>query len=140
MLRIVTVVMLATAACAEPDHVIELGVIEFLNDPLMVEVPSDASIGAPIIVSVITYGGGCHAMERTDIELTSNGADVFPFDRRIVPNGACTQPLLFFSHDVTVSFDTPGSKDIRFHGRRMELDGNGEVYENIQRTRSVVVE
>lgn len=129
---------LLLAACGTDDTVIELGRIEFYHDPAVIEAPASAAVGELFLVRVMSYGGGCISHERTDVELTNDGADVLPFDRRHVPreNEACTSELRLYPHEATLAFETAGSKAIRIHGRRV----NFHVDEAIQIPITIVVE
>jgi hypothetical protein len=134
----IAAVALLLAACAAEDSVVELGVIEYHAEPTLVEAPSNGIVGQPVTVRVVTYGGGCEALERTDVEVSRDGADVTPFVRRAIPgeHEACTDILLSFQHEASVVFDTTGTKTIRVHGRRV----NQGADEEIEISRVVIVE
>ena len=120
--------VIALAGC-DPDHVIEPGVLNFSNQPAEIEVPSSATVGEAFVVRCTTFGDGCVSFERTDLDQAADGADVFPLDRRDIPsgNGTCPEILLQFHHDATLSFDSPGTKEIRFHGRNVSAEGDADV-------------
>jgi hypothetical protein len=111
----------ATAACGGPaDSVIEPGRLEFYDYQPMIDVPSSATSGVSINMTVRTYGGGCISFESTDVAVTHDGADVYVYDRRRIPgeSEACTLDLVFIPHDAMLTFTTPGTKTIHIHGRR----------------------
>jgi hypothetical protein len=112
------------AACSSRDgEVIEPGILEHHHDPARIEAPPRAAIGEPIRVGVTTYGDGCASLERTEASATEAGADVFPLDRRQVSDKAsCPLILHELLHEVTLTFDTPGTKSIQIHGRRVAVD------------------
>lgn len=128
-------VALLLCACATEDSVVEPGVIDFGGDPVRIDAPSSARVGESFVVTVTTYGGGCIELERTDVELTDDGADITPLDRRRVP-GPCTLVLHLFPHEVTLTFATAGTKTIHIHGRRVK----GELDEEIELPRTILVE
>jgi hypothetical protein len=103
-----------------PDEIVELGCIEYV-DPVHIEAPASALVGEPFLVAVGTYNCGCISFERTDAELTQDGADVYPYDREDLSCGPGGNLILkSFAHKVTLTFDTPGTKNIFVHGRRVE--------------------
>jgi hypothetical protein len=136
--RAVATMALLFAACGTDDSVVELGRIEFYHDPPVIEAPASAAVGEQFLLRVMSYGGGCISLERTDVELTNEGADFLPFDRRHIPgeNEACTLDLRLYPHEATLAFDSTGSKTIRIHGRRV----NFQVDEAIQIPLTVVVQ
>jgi hypothetical protein len=75
------------------------------------------------VVRVTTYGGGCHSKGDTDVRVDQMTAVVTPFD--YVPRGevACTQQLVSFLHEATVSFARSGSARILVRG----LDIRGDT-------------
>jgi hypothetical protein len=116
-------------ACGS-DEPFELGIIELHNNVPMIDVPSAASIGQPIRVGVTTYGSGCSSPSHTFVEATTEGADIRPLDhvRYASRDGeVCTSELLYFAHEATLTFDTPGTKTIRIHGRRVNANVDAEV-------------
>ncbi len=111
------------SACGTDDLIIELGCIDYINEgPIDIKAPTSASVGQPFVMTVRTYGLACVSMESTAVELTHDEADVYPFDRRRIPdgNGACILLVTYFAHEATLTFDSPGTKTIRVHGRRVD--------------------
>jgi hypothetical protein len=104
------------AACS--DDIVAPGVIEVRTLPRKIAVPTSALVGEPVHVELATYGGGCASFERTDVEPASDGFDITPFDREPRDPDGCQLILRYFAHDVSLTFDTPGTKTIRVHGVR----------------------
>jgi hypothetical protein len=115
---IISALACASAAC--DDSVVEVGVIEFHNDPVVIQVPGAVKRGESALVRITTYGGGCVSMEDTEISATGDGVVITPYDRR--KSGTCTHVLLRFGHEASVSFDTLGPKTVLVNGRRMPED------------------
>lgn len=115
-------------SCDGSESVVELGRVEFYDGPLRLEAPDSVEVGQPFVVAVETYGGGCISHEETEVEFTGEGAEFRPFDRRSIPgkNGTCNDDLAYIPHEATLRFETPGSKEIRIHGRRVSF-GEDEV-------------
>jgi hypothetical protein len=80
------------------------------------QVPSSAVTGESSAVSFNTAGSTCVTFERTDVELTTDGADIFPYNQIHHPEHAkCGQDLRLVPHVVTFAFETSGAKTIRVH-------------------------
>lgn len=111
------------ASACGTDDIVELGCIEYADEgPVEIAAPASALVGQPFAMTVRTYGLACVSFEGTDVELTKNEADVYPFDRRRVPgeDGGCVLLVTYFAHEATLTFDSPGTKTIRVHGRRVD--------------------
>jgi hypothetical protein len=90
------------------------------EEPARITVPTEATAGVPIAVTVITMGGGCVTQGDTEAHVTGLAADVTPYDTFVVslpPNMACTDELRLFTHTTTVAFAAPGTAVLRIHGR-----------------------
>lgn len=108
--------------------VIELGRLEFYNDPVIVEIPLAVMKGQQFQVRVETYGGGCIEYEDTEVLVASDGVDVFPYDRRKIPeSGLCSLELTRIVHEANVIFDQVGPGTIRIHGRRVNSHYDEEI-------------
>ncbi|MBA3455758.1 MAG: hypothetical protein H0T42_21865 [Deltaproteobacteria bacterium] len=114
--------LILSAACDAPatdESIVELGRLEFFDDPVIINVPSSVKKRQPFQVQVVTYGGGCISFERTDVQVAMDGVDFLPYDRRDIPaNGLCFANLSPITHEEYVVFDEPGRHVIRIHGRR----------------------
>ncbi|HEX5063366.1 MAG TPA: hypothetical protein VFV99_28515 [Kofleriaceae bacterium] len=128
---------LLVACAGDPDYVVQPGVIEFYDEQGPIVVPSTASVGSTFTVEVTTFGGGCESFVNTAVAHVADGAIVTPYDRSHIPgeNEACTDILHTFHHEAALSFDTAGSKIVRFHGRRHR----GNVDEDILLPYTIVV-
>ncbi len=95
------------------------GILQFYDDPVLIDVPQSAAVGKPVMIAVKTYGGGC--ITRGETRLTQSGlsVEIAPFDKVTEPGPqeACTDDLRIFEHDVVVMFDTPGSAKVVIQGR-----------------------
>jgi hypothetical protein len=125
----VAALALLLGACGSDDFVVKPGIIQFYEEPMLIEAPTSVPVGSSFTVRVATFGGGCESLEDTTVELVEDGAIVTPFDRTHIPgeNEACTDPLLTFFHEASLSFSSPGSKIVRIHGRRVAGDIDQEL-------------
>lgn len=126
------------AAC--DDSVVEVGVLQFHNDPVRILVPDTARPREAVLVQIVTYGDGCVSVEDTEVEPSEEGAEITPYDRRRVGEGACPQIQLHLSHDVQITFDTAGPKTIRVHGRREYASAGETVHEPLQQSFPIMIE
>jgi hypothetical protein len=111
------VVLLALGASCTDDTVVEVGIIEYYNDPLRVQVVPPLTRGVPFVVNVLTYGSRCTSVEATDVEIEGDLATITPYDRRHL--GGCVAVLVQLGHPAEITFDTPGMKAIRVIGRKL---------------------
>jgi hypothetical protein len=135
MRSLILAAVIILPSCSD-DYVVELGVIDIDGVPIAIDIPTSASVGEQIVAVIVTHGDGCVALDRTDVDARSDGADVFPLDRRYVSDNPCPLISNNIEHTVALTFHTPGPKAIRVHGRRRD----GLEYEDIQIPVSVVVE
>lgn len=95
------------------------GSISFYDQPERVTVPDTVTAGVPFTVEVDTYGGGCASEGETRVEVTELATRVSVFDQDFIPrDGACTDPLLTFTHQATVRFSRAGTATLQVRGRR----------------------
>ena len=105
----------------EPVLEVRPGVLQFYDDLLQVQLPATASVGAPITVTVRTYGGGCIRMGPTWTSVRGLVAVIEPLDSvvsRLPPNWGCTAELGLLEHEATVQFAESGAATVRILGRR----------------------
>ena len=109
------------------------GTVEFYDQPITIEVPEAATVGAPVVVTVGTFGGGCTAQGPTEVTVSGLAATVQPLDSSIVPfpDLACTEELLVFEHRVELRFAEPGVATVRVLGRREPGGGPFEAERTI---------
>ena len=85
------------------------GILKFYDDSVLIDVPQSATVGNPVMIAVKTYGGGW--ITRGETRLTQSGlsVEIAPFDKVTDPGpqGACTDDLRIFEHDVVVVFEDP---------------------------------
>jgi hypothetical protein len=100
-------------------------VIQFYQDPMLIEVPSVVSRGVDFEVAVRTFGGGCVTQGDTEVSIAGRTAEVRPFDifvTRLPPNGACTNELRYFPHRATLRFAEAGTAVVHIRGRAQPGD------------------
>lgn len=122
----------AVAACGEPageEVVWELqpAMISFYGDS-SIHVPDTASVGAPLLVRVTSYGGGCVRGGITRTTTQGLVAIVEPLDSVVVrqpPNRDCTLELGEYVHSATVQFGVTGTAAVRILGRH---NGSTQVF------------
>ncbi|MFQ6045953.1 MAG: hypothetical protein ACE5PT_06285 [Gemmatimonadales bacterium] len=114
-------VTLATCGL-EPDWEVRRGTIEFYGDPVVVDVPDTITLGTPAMVTVRTYGGGCHRKGFTEVSVDGLTAAIDPYDSLWVGGGGCPDILLHFEHAVSVELAEPGTATIRVVGRTLPAD------------------
>lgn len=95
------------------------GIIKFSDDPILIDVPDNASVGDSITIGLQTYGGGCVTKGETRLDQSTLSVEIAPFDRVIDPGpqGACTHILKTFDHSVVVAFDQTGTANVTIRGR-----------------------
>jgi len=123
------VLVVALVACGdEPgwDSVVEPSQLEYYGTTAPISAPATARAGEPVVVRVDTLGGDCTDFESTEVTGSATAADVRPLDRRLIPsgNGGCTLILEMITHEATLTFDTPGTKTVTVHGRRVDSRGD----------------
>lgn len=136
----VCLLAVGTLACGGdplgPRDVARPGILEFHGESRnVVSAPDTVTADEPFDVTVRTYGGGCDQkgetrVERADGVVVITPIDVFTEGRDVV----CPSILRRFEHTAQVSFEAPGTGEVRVRGRRVPPD------EEIVRVRAVVVE
>jgi hypothetical protein len=92
----------------------------------MIAAPTTANVGEQFIVAVTTMGLYCDAAERTDVELMTDAAVIWPYDR--YSTGGCILLQGLFPHEAALVFDSPGDKTIHIHGSfRSRYAGDLEI-------------
>lgn len=127
-----TVAVLSYGCDSGPEYVIEVGEIVRVNGNYDIVVPATVAVGAEAAVSVTTLGSGCVTLDSTAVQRDSAAADITPYDLRRIPgeNEGCTLMAVPLVHQASVRFDEPGTKTLRFHGRR-ETSIAGEPVEEL---------
>ena len=132
--------VLGTGCTSQPTakSVIEVGIASFSGDQARnIAVPSSATIGAPVAVTISTEGDGCFSVDSTDVSPTSQGFLVTPYDRDLIPppGQGCTLELDYLPHQATVTFPTAGSMTITLHVRKPQ----GAQYQEVDLPFAVTV-
>lgn len=101
-----------------PNERLVVGVVAFHSEPVVIEVPDTVSVSVPFSVSVRTYGGGCERVGPTEVEMDGLDAEITPFDYTAAADGgACTDILLSFVHEASLTFATVGSATVTIRGK-----------------------
>jgi hypothetical protein len=123
-------------ACAD-ESVLELGYLEHEERPFTIDVPPPVTAGAPVIVTVTTYGSSCTSAYSTSVASDGDSFYLTLFDVRSLSDGdACNGRVQSLAHAVELVFDAPGLHSVRVHGRKL-VKG---VATEIDRDTDVVVE
>ncbi|HEU4628639.1 MAG TPA: hypothetical protein VFS08_02810 [Gemmatimonadaceae bacterium] len=94
--------------------------VRYFEERSAVEAPDTVSAGAPFVVTVHTFGGGCIAKGDTEAEVQGSVVTVRPYDvvtTQLPANHACTSEERHFAHEVTVRVTEPGAAVVRVVGR-----------------------
>jgi hypothetical protein len=130
----------AVSACARDGIVEQIGQIQGDGAPLGIQVPDSARLGESVLITLVTYGNGCMSRGDTEISIREDDVEITPYDRRNVGTGTCPTILLEFEHDLTVVFDTAGSKRIRINGRHTGTRDGAPFDEIVQISIPMMVE
>jgi hypothetical protein len=123
--RVLACVLVPLAACRDTTAPI-VGANAALIQPSFSSVPviwvvGEARAGRPFDVQINTFGlNSCWAKDRTDVQ---PGALVVitPYNRSIERQGAgCFEALNRIEHVVTLSYPTPGEKQVLIRGRAFD--------------------
>ena len=132
----------STFSCSsvtEPEEERRVGLIaNFMQGDPHVTVPDSADAGVPFQVTVQSYGNGCYRQGETEVELDASSATVTPYDYVDVSGLACTDELLIFHHQASITFNEPGTPTVTVVGR--ETTAQAPIYgEPLVVQRNVVV-
>ncbi len=97
---------------------VSVGVLHHESNQPVVTYPSTVRNNVLFMITVNTYGDECVAFERDDYYLYGTGGMITPHDRRI-DRGSCSGSVALIPHVISVMFQTPGTKIINVHGRRI---------------------
>jgi len=98
----------------------QLALIQFHNDPIVVQIPETVSVATNFEVTVRTYGGGCIDQGDTEVRIAGQAATVRPHDVFVTampPNYACTAELRLYTHRALLRFEQIGPAIVTVHGR-----------------------
>jgi hypothetical protein len=90
------------------------------GDSARLGLPDTVAVGASVVATVRSYGGGCIRAGETEVAVDGLAADVRPFDYFPVPSPTrvCTADLRIIEHPATLRFARAGRAVVRVHGRR----------------------
>ena len=88
-------------------------VVGFHNGDDASLVPREVTAGESFKITVYTYGDGCVEVGDTESDVNGRIATVTPYDF-FVDRGACPQIFHTFGHEVDLTFEKPGTAEIRF--------------------------
>lgn len=113
-------VLFVLAACAQPAEPGEsrvLGVVDFYQDSVVVDVPDTATAGQEVRIMVRTYGGGCERMGPTETQQRGDTVFVTPWDFTVRgPHVACTDILRMFDHTASAAWSHAGQRVVVVRG------------------------
>jgi hypothetical protein len=106
---------------------LQLGILQFRSHPIVVSIPDSVVAGVAFSVQIRTYGGGNGCLAKKGyLELFRSEAsvDMAPFDSVHVPQPGelCTLDLVFFLHEVDLSFPEAGDATVTVYGRKVPGD------------------
>lgn len=91
------------------------------NSPSPVVLPDTVTAGVPFTAVVSTYGGtGCVRPDRSNVLTAGLTADITPYDSVYVGPNVCLADLHAYPRPVQLQFSSPGSAQIRVHGRSID--------------------
>ena len=110
--------MAVLAACGPVSKVSKgdekrIRVVGFHNGDDASLVPKEVTASESFEITVHTYGDGCVELGDTESDVNGGIATVTPYDV-FVDAGACAQIFHTFGHKVDLTFEKPGTAEIRF--------------------------
>ncbi len=108
-----------------PNWRLKRGVIQYYEDPVVIQLSDTVIAGAPMTVSVTTYGGGGGGCSRRGfVEVKINGltAELAPYDSVAVRATGCTLVLHLYRHEVNLVFEQKGIATVRLVGKEWPAD------------------
>ncbi len=95
------------------------GIIDFNDEPIVINVPATAAVGDTVTITVRTYLLRCMRKGETRVSVSGLGVLVEPFDDvRDIPNVVCFDILGTPTHEANVIFDQAGNARVEVRGRR----------------------
>ena len=124
-----------------PSPGLQPGILELYGESPEIAIPDTVSRGQTLIVTVLTYGGGCVRRGPTDAHVEGLLAVVEPYDTVLNGGrgGVCTTELRQFSHQVTLRFEASGTARVRGVGRRVAGGGRERVASPLTIEHKVIV-
>ena len=93
-----------------------VGDIDVVGGKPSVQAPATAQAGSGAVIVVTTVGAGCYTVHSTEVDETTDGGDVTPYDQFVTaPNTGCPANRIMLTHTAALQFPTPGSKTVTVH-------------------------
>ena len=130
-LRHASVLLLAVVCCGStPLPLIEAegpnpARLAAAGDPAGIAIPAETAVNTPVLVVVVSYGGGCIRKGSTDVHYGAGVVDLRPYDIFPPRDAVCKASLALNRHEVSLVFKRPGKVVVRVHGTRVSMV-NGE--------------
>ncbi|MFC2172873.1 hypothetical protein ACFLU6_09610 [Acidobacteriota bacterium] len=105
------------------DH--EIGLVVYGDGTPYIKIPNRASRGVPVVVEVVTSGGGCDRQGETEIENNSLSVTVTPYDYIYTGSRDCPAVAYGFQHAAEITFTDLGVAKITVVGKRPPHVGGG---------------
>lgn len=85
----------------------------------MVELPMNPRAGVPFELRINSFGeDGCWSFDRTEVITDGQSARITPYNRNnATATTGCTQAIVRIPHFVSLTFATPGPKELLIRGR-----------------------
>ena len=129
MIRYIPLVAaLSVCACSTSPSAVgddqRLSVVDFYQEPIVLQAPDTVNVGEPFEVTTATYGNGCLQAGATLTDIGPGVAMIELFDR--VPDAdVCTDNLVRIDRTAVIRFEEPGRARILVRGH--SLPENEEV-------------
>ena len=146
---IVAIALVATVGCRlftdnEIRRERQPAILQFYEDPIVIQVPETVAVASEFEVTVRTYGDGCIDQGDTEVSISGRQASVRPYDHFVThlpPNYACPDILKVYTHRAVLRFDERGLATVTVHGRALTVERPGPSQEStIAVSRSVTVQ
>jgi len=112
-----------TDSSSGPKTVVVLGDVGFASGKPLIQAPATAQAGSGAVIVVTTIGAGCYTVHSTEVDETTDGGDVSPYDQFVsAPDIGCPTNAIMLMHTAAFRFPTPGSKAVTVHS------GTGATY------------
>ncbi len=104
---------------AGPTDVLRPAVIEFFDQPVLINLPGQAAAGQPVVLEVVSFGNGCVRLGETRVTERASGFLVEPFDFETVGiDVVCAEILNSITHAVSLTFPSAGTFTVEIRGGR----------------------
>lgn len=85
----------------------------------MIELPLNPRAGVPFELRINSFGeDGCWSFDRTEVVADAQSARITPYNKsHASATTGCTMAIVRIPHIVTLTFATPGTKELLIRGR-----------------------